>query len=404
MPPDFLLPLFVLTLLANAILIAVAIRQMLRGQPDSDLRRRGDPPPNVRGSAVAPRPEPEPETGQPDESMKAELARDVLIRRMVLEAAAPAPATVRASWPAGRDGAARGDRATVPAAHAAPLAAGGPATTDAGVAAAPGADPGTHASPIPAPELEPEPGPAPRPKVGRGSAGKAAKSRAPGSGGAAARSTEPRRGRRRFSLPPLDDDHERVSRSIESFLGGVEPTADERQTGRAVAAPGGPTTVAIVVVDGLPVETASARMLRTRGVVGDGAEPDAVADALAMVERTLRGAARGTDVVTSGDRGRFQVVLASTGELAARAYLHRIRAAIEPRLEAVDRPLRLAVATATVLDEPLDAAVLRAEHRLLVALDVARSPRVEASLGHSDEAEEADESADDASAPRAAVD
>ena len=43
-----------------------------------------------------------------------------------------------------------------------------------------------------------------------------------GSRSAGSRSTEARRGRRRFALPPLDDDHERVSRSIETFLGGIE--------------------------------------------------------------------------------------------------------------------------------------------------------------------------------------
>ena len=91
-----------------------------------------------------------------------------------------------------------------------------------------------------------------------------------------------------------------------------------------------------------------------------------------MVERTLRGAARGTDVVTTGGRGRFRIVLPSTGEFAARAYLRRIRATIEPRLEAADRPLRLAVATATVLDEPIEDAVRRAERP---AVGRARQPR-----------------------------
>jgi hypothetical protein len=168
---------------------------------------------------------------------------------------------------------------------------------------------------------------------------------------AESRSAEARRGRRRFALPPLDDDHERVSRSIETFLGGVE-TIDAGVPPDA-AESGGPATVAIVAVDELP----------------DGATADeAVTDALAMVERTLRGAARGTDVVTTGGRGRFRIVLPSTGEFAARAYVRRIRATIEQRLVAADRPLRLVVATATVLDEPLEDAVRRAEHRLSAAL------------------------------------
>jgi hypothetical protein len=130
------------------------------------------------------------------------------------------------------------------------------------------------------------------------------------------RSAEARRGRRRFALPPLDDDHERVSRSIETFLGGVETVETDMPPGAADESSGGPATVAIVAVDELP---------------HDAVADDAVTDALAMVERTLRGAARGTDVVTSGGRGRFRIVLPSTGEFAARASVRRIRTTIEPR-------------------------------------------------------------------------
>jgi hypothetical protein len=204
------------------------------------------------------------------------------------------------------------------------------------------------------------------------------------------RSTEPRRGRRRFSLPPLDEDHERVSRSIGAFLGGIEPGPDDAAAAGSTAPPAGATTVAVVAIDGLP-DLAPGEPAASRGTVDD---------ALAMVERTLRGAARGSDVVTILDRGCYRVVLASTGELAARAYLRRIRAAIEPRLEASDLPLRLAVATATVLDEPVEDAVERAEHRLSMALAAARSSRIAARADEGDEGQDDDE----VRPPRAAAD
>jgi hypothetical protein len=197
------------------------------------------------------------------------------------------------------------------------------------------------------------------------------------------RSADTRRGRRRFALPPLDDDHERVSRSIETFLGGMETTDAGLPVDAAEESSGGPATVAIVAVDELP----------------DGAAADeAVTDALAMVERTLRGAARGTDVVTTGGRGRFRIVLPSTGEFAARAYVRRIRATIEPRLVAADRPLRLVVATATVLDEPLADAVRRAEHRLSAALGDDGPPAGETA------ADQGSDSVDQSTVPRAAID
>jgi GGDEF domain-containing protein len=184
-------------------------------------------------------------------------------------------------------------------------------------------------------------------------------------------------------LPPLDDDHERVSRSIETFLGGIETTDADMPPDIAEESSGGPATVAIVAVDELP----------------DGAAADeAVTDALAMVERTLRGAARGTDVVTTGGRGRFRIVLPSTGEFAARAYVRRIRATIEPRLVAVDRPLRLVVATATVLDEPLEDAVRRAERRLSAALGDAAPPASDR------EADQGIGTVDEPTVPRAATD
>jgi len=186
-----------------------------------------------------------------------------------------------------------------------------------------------------------------------------------------------------------------VNRSIKSFLGGIEgsglandvpdlPTTDTPPKGATAA---GPTTVALVAVDGLPVgaarhvaphpESSPMAHAATDGApsqAGEARESETVAEALAMVERTLRAAARGSDVVTTGDHGRFRIVLPATGELAARAYLRRIRATIEPRLQSADRPLRLAIATATVLDESLDHAVRRAEHRLSAALTSDRAP------------------------------
>jgi GGDEF domain-containing protein len=124
-----------------------------------------------------------------------------------------------------------------------------------------------------------------------------------------------------------------------------------------------------------------------------------VADALALVERTLRNAARGTDIVTREGRGRFRIVMTSTGELAARAYLRRVRTTIEPGLESSDTPLRLVVATATVLDEPVEIAIRRATDRLSVAVETA------ASVGPGARAATPDDRPDDATtAPRAAAD
>ena len=160
---------------------------------------------------------------------------------------------------------------------------------------------------------------------------------AAGAAGAAAKSSR----RRRFSLPPLDDDHEKVNRSIETFLASGDPAPD---------ADAAPTTVAIVA---LAPSTA------------DGPIDPAVAETL---ERELRGAARGTDRVDRIAPERWQVTLAATGELAARAYLRAVRAAMEPALDDRARPLRLVAATATVLDEPVAEAAAAAERRLAAAL------------------------------------
>ena len=97
----------------------------------------------------------------------------------------------------------------------------------------------------------------------------------------------------------------------------------------------------------------------------DGPIDPMVAETL---ERELRAAARGTDRVERVAPERWQVMLAATGELAARAYLRAVRAAMEPALDDRLRPLRLVAATATVLDEPVAEATATAERRLAAAL------------------------------------
>jgi hypothetical protein len=329
LPADFLLPLFVVTLLANAVLVAFAIRGMRRGQSDgAGPLGTGRPPTTTRDSGHV--------SGTPSSQTATE----------------PAVQTGNQPEPAG---------------------------------------PATSAAPV---KSARKPAPVSSPKRRR-TTKNAADAPAKPSG-----SPETRRGRRRFSLPPLDEDHERVSRSIESFLGGpdaagpgdVDAATPDTLTTEAMT---GPTTVAVIAVVDLTTGI---------GAPAAGDDPDdAVAEALAMVERTLRGAARGTDLVTVSERGRFRIVLPATGELAARSYLRRIRAAIEPRLEAAERTLNLAVATATALDEPLDRAVLRAEDRLSLALHAARESDRDARKAALDH--EADGDPDDAEdAPRAAAD
>jgi hypothetical protein len=342
LPADFLLPLFVVTLLANAFLVAFAIRGMRRGQPDADRpswsdRPAATAPPSGRESAnpveaeaptTAEDPDPkarptEPATEPTHDAQSAPVVEESDDERAAVPAAPPAPKRRRAT-----------------------KAAGAAPTTRSG-------------------------------------------------------SAEPRRARRRFSLPPLDDDHEKTNRSIESFLGGVVAPASGPNIAEAAPAStppargvSGPTTVALIAVVGQP-DSRSAGTAR-------GRTPTGTAATLAMVERTLRGAARGNDAVTIGHRGRFQIVLPATGELAARAYLRRIRAAIEPGLEAVDPSLHLAVATATVLDEPLEDAVRRAEDRLSLAIDAAHDSEHEPRRATG--AAESDGPDDEQRAPRAAAD
>ena len=171
-----------------------------------------------------------------------------------------------------------------------------------------------------------------------------------------------RRTRRRFSLPPLEHDA-RIERSIETFLGGGEATSAGE--GNEEADGDGPragatdaTTVALVAV----VQAGSGSV---------HGRDEGWTDAVAIVERTLRAAARGSDDVAATDPGHFRVALRGTGELAARAYLRRIRATVEPLLHASSPSLDLVSSTATVLDEPLEAAIELAERRLDAAIRTA---------------------------------
>lgn len=87
-----------------------------------------------------------------------------------------------------------------------------------------------------------------------------------------------------------------------------------------------------------------------------------------MLERTVRSTARGTDVVTIDRHGRVRVILPGTGELAAHAYLRRIRAIVEPIAEAAMPATRVVVATATDLDGSVASARRRADRRFATAL------------------------------------
>ncbi len=322
MPTDLLLPAFALTLLANAVLIALAVRGLRRGRTDSAPTRDWFAPAlpaHVPGGTPQP-PEPlaDPAAGTP--SLSPDPAHD----------AAPAMATTPDALPV----AAHPDRAT--------------------------ASDRVPAAPIRVRASRPRPSPPTATPI------------SPPSPGA---ETATRRGRRKFSLPPIDDDHEKVTRSIESFLAGSDGAAEPAEAtasasdddARPKRATGGrarvdgtegpsnlPTTIALVAIAGLDSSS--------------GGRDDETIDPVALLERTLRGAARGGDEVHRAGHGRFRIVLPATGELAARAYLRRIRATVEPQLEAADRPLHLVVATATALNVPIRSATITARRRLEAAL------------------------------------
>jgi hypothetical protein len=363
LPADVLLPLFVLTLLANAFLVATAIRGMRRSQGEGDRTIETGRPSSVQTPVAAPPPVAAPASRVEARPMTDELARAISARRtppaqqpLVPTAEEPPPPTD-------------------------PEPPGEPTKTANDAA-------GGHD------DVQPASRPAPqRRRTAKSPPADSGGPRRPGS-----RLAEARHGRRRFALPPLDDDHERVSRSIETFLGGIDTAGADMPSDAAQESSGGPATVAVVAVHELPDDAGATVAGGGRTSVEDAGAAEAVTGALAMVERSLRGAARGTDVVTTGGRGRFRIVLPSTGEFAARAYVRRIRATIEPRLVAADRPLRLVVATATVLDEPLEDAVRRAEHRLSAAMGDGGPPASER------EADPGIGTVDDPTVPRAATD
>jgi hypothetical protein len=337
LPTDLLLPLFGLTLLANAVLVAAAIRSLRRGGGDP---RPGWPdrpvvaPTATPSATSAPTPAVDPAPGQ------------AAVRPTPVPRPVPAPTATAPETPA----------------------------------------PAPELAPMPAPEAAAEPIRRTSPPADATASAMAAglQSRAPAGG------ESRRRGRRRFSLPPMDEDHDKVSRSIETFLGGVEsdtadvpaPRLDDavaetdaeteaiaRIGGRGTA---GLQTIALVAVAGITAPEAIVVPRRNRRATRPRHADPEIEEALALVERTLRGAARGTDVVSVGAGGVFRVDLPATGELAARAYLRRVRATVEPVLEASHVPLRLAVATATVLDEPIRDALRRAELRLVAAMTAVR--------------------------------
>jgi hypothetical protein len=315
MPDGLLLLAFALTLVANAVLIAVAIRALRPGGPmaDEPVERSWQTTPRGVASTIA-NPPAEP-TPRPAEPPVATVPADTIVPTTTVEAEVTAsPPLASPPQPTTHDAAPRLAKRRRPPAR--------PRDTVA----------------------------APKPD-----------SRSPGGR------------RRKFSLPPLDEDHEKVNRSIESFLSGGDAAGGEAAEPDLLTEPVDreddqpPTTVALLAVmgpDGRGPE--------------DGSGPDGPANgprtarAFAGVERALRGAARATDRVERTGRGHFRVVLAATGELAARAYLRRVRATTEPLLDDLDPPRRLAVATATVLDEPIERASEIAERRLSAFIEASR--------------------------------
>jgi hypothetical protein len=128
-------------------------------------------------------------------------------------------------------------------------------------------------------------------------------------------------------------------------------------------AAGGAVTVALAALVGTGSGLAGAEPSGTdpEPVRSPAGDTDIAHD---LLERTLRGAARGSDVVTVEAPGRFRIVLPESGEMAARAYLRRVRATVDPALESADTPLRLVVATATVLGRPVREASDLADRRM----------------------------------------
>jgi GGDEF domain-containing protein len=345
MPTDLLLPAFALTLIANFVLVAAAIHA-LRARSVRDEADRSADQARLAARRLPVATEPDRRDLRPSETIE---PGERQLPRMASE---PGPGVVRAPDPAP-------DESPTPPEEPEPEPAQvGPHVVN---------EPPPNDPPKPARRrrvaAQPGPGPTPKPPSGRRAAASRPEPRTrpdqgnPRAEAASSPGSTRRGGRRRFSLPPLDDDHERVNRSIETFFSGGD-ALDSGDSGRGPATVA--TTVAVVAIDGIDQN-------RSRD---DRTAFEAVA---ATVERTLRGAARGDDRVTATGRGRFRIVLPGTGELAARTYLRRVRAAVAPSLESAEIPLSLVTATSTVLGEAPEVAIAQAEARLDAALASAAS-------------------------------
>ncbi len=392
MPADLLLPLFTLTLLANAVLVAFAIRGMRGTSSRSDgagwpgrptasggVGRAGPDAASPGPDAASPGPDAASPGGRTTGPADVEAHGGASAPGLLPAVALPAePArAVAATTDADADAIAGRAAARTPDAQAT-------ASTDlprrADEPPAAPLDPGSEVAarshgPAPAARRQPRATPRGRRPAGPPIGGAeetipgAVEAEADGAETAANPAAPPvpgpakRRSRRRFSLPPLDEDHEKVNRSIKSFLAGADAT--DPAAGGPVAQPEGATTIALVALDRAADGERAARPGEAESPAPEGDPAD---DISATVERTLRAAARGSDVVTVVGRGRFRITLRATGELAARAYLRRVRATVEPLLDSANHPLRLTIATATALDEPLEDAIDRAERRLAAAL------------------------------------
>jgi hypothetical protein len=142
---------------------------------------------------------------------------------------------------------------------------------------------------------------------------------------------------RRFTLPPLDEDHARSARAIEAFLGGpAAPTAASaerpprrRHRVRRPAGTATPRTTLIVSLAGF------VELERAMGEARAGTVATAFLDA-------LRRSARSTDELRDLGGGRTRLVV-ETDDAGATAYLDRARATTQPWLELLSVPLRLEV-------------------------------------------------------------
>jgi len=322
-PADLLLPLIALALLLNAVLVSVAVRQLVVDARISKLPRvpgrgRVPDPARARDAAWPPDPDWQPEHARPLEHARQAGSLPEHARRA---GSLPEHARRAGSLPAP-------DRPRAAASGEVP--ATDPATDPL---SDPFGDPGATAAPATQ---------APPPR------------------------RRPPSRTRRFTLPETED-RDRADRAIELFLSGGRvdspPRPHPRVTPGAIAgaiagerrahADGRTASVAIMAIAGY----------RTLAADDQGRErADAVAEA---VETTLRRSARSDDhVVFLGD-GRFRILLIGTSEPAAQAYLERVRTACTPWLSVAGVPLDLVTAAAQAgPDGDLSRALRTAERRL----------------------------------------